>query len=154
MAKFSKTSKTRLETCHQDLQILFGYVVQHFDCSIICGHRTPEEQFELYQKGRKLIGGVWTIEDPRQVVTYKNGLDKQSKHNVWPSVAIDAMPYPIEWNNLDRARYFAGYVKGCARVLKSYGQIEHEIIWGNDWDNDTILRDQDFVDIPHMELKL
>ena len=146
MAKFSKTSEDRLKTCHQDLQILFGYVVQHFDCSIISGHRTPGEQYELYKKGRTEIDGHWVIEDKRNVVTYKDGVKKLSKHNTWPSVAVDVMPFPINWKDTDGATKFAYYVLGVAQTLKSYGQIEHEIEWGGDW---TSLRDY-----PHFQLKL
>jgi peptidoglycan L-alanyl-D-glutamate endopeptidase CwlK len=153
MPTFSTRSTEKLQTCHQDLQTIFNYVIKHFDCTVIHGERTPELQFELYKKGRKQVGEAWVIEDRSKVVTYKDGHIKKSKHNTSPSIAVDVMPYPIEWKNLDRARYFAGYVKGVARMLKEYGAIEHEIIWGNDWDNDTILKDQDFADIPHFQIK-
>ena len=144
MPNFSNISQQRLESCHQDLQILFGYVVQYYDCSIISGHRTPQEQYELYKKGRKQVNGIWTIEDRWQVVTYKDGINKLSKHNTYPSIAVDVMPYPINWSDTEGIKHFAGIVKGVARTLLSYGQIEHEIEWGGDWK---------WEDMPHYQLK-
>ena len=55
MAKFSEKSKQKLEACHQDLQTLFHHVVENFDCTIVNGHRTPEEQFELYKKNESTV---------------------------------------------------------------------------------------------------
>ena len=43
MPKFSKKSKSKLETCDSKLQDLFNEVIMHFDCSILCGHRGEEE---------------------------------------------------------------------------------------------------------------
>ncbi len=69
-------------------------------------------------------------------------------------MAVDVVPWPIEWNNVKRMKYFAGYVMGIARMLKDYGAIEHELISGLDWDGDTILKDTTFVDHPHFQLKI
>ena len=153
MPQFSKKSKDKLITCHQDLQILFNYVIKYFDCSIIYGYRSPAIQFDLFKKGRKLEKGIWIIENKNIVVTYKDGYEKLSKHNSNPSDAIDVVPYPIEWNNGNRMRFFIGFVKGIAQVLKDTNQINYEIVTGIDWDNDTILKDQRFNDIPHFQIK-
>ena len=153
MYKFSKNSKKRLKTCHKDLQVLFSYVIKYFDCSIIYGYRSPEEQFELYKKGRKLENDIWIIDDQDKIVTYKDGYRKKSKHNTNPSDAIDVIPYPIEWKNTNRMRFFIGFVKGIAQMLKDTNQIDYEIVTGIDWDNDTILKDQRFNDIPHFQIK-
>ncbi len=68
------------------------------------------------------------------------------KHNRKPSEAIDAAPYPIDWDDLNRFYYFAGYVKGIAN------EMGIKIRWGGDWDGDTILDDQTFMDLPHFEI--
>lgn len=152
MPSFSQSSKEKLESCHQDLQVLFNEVIKHFDCSIIYGHRTSEEQFKLYKKGRKQrADGTWAIIG--HVVTYLDGYDKKSKHNEYPSLAVDVVPYPIDWNNTSRMDYFAGYVMATADRLKEEGKITNDIVWGHDWDDDTFLADSSFVDRPHFQIK-
>jgi peptidoglycan L-alanyl-D-glutamate endopeptidase CwlK len=48
--------------------------------------------------------------------------------------------------------YFAGYVKATAEQLKKDQLICHDIRWGGDWDSDTEVNDQTFIDLPHFEL--
>ena len=127
--KFSRKSIRELETCHPDLQRLFKEVIKQFDCSIIGGRRSNEQQNEFFKKGyTKLRGG-------------------QSKHNNDPSLAVDVCPYPIDWKNKERFIYFAGYVKGIA------SQMNIKIRWGGDWDSDNIMKDQTFNDLPHFQLE-
>lgn len=135
MATYGKASKDRLSTAHQDLQTIFHYVVKHFDNTIVCGERTEEAQNKAFNDGFSQV-------------KFPN-----SKHNSNPSMAVDSVPYPIEWNNVNRMRVYAGFVLGIARMLKDYGDITHELRWGGDWDSDTILKDQRFNDFPHFELK-
>jgi len=136
MAQFSRISKERLETCHQDLQTIFNYVIKYFDCSIICGHRDAESQNKAYDDG------------------FSKVRFPASKHNYEPSLAVDAVPWPIEWDNTDRMKYFAGFVMGIAQMLKDYGAITHDLVTGLDWDDDTILKDTTFKDHPHFQLKI
>jgi len=150
MPEFSANSARNLLSCHQDLQTVFHYVVKYFDCTIIYGHRSVEKQFKLYKIGRELKGGKWT--ETGNVVTFKDGINNRSKHNESPSHAVDAVPYPINWKDVDRLRYFAGYVKGVAQMLYDYGAISHLIACGIDWDNDTDLNDQRFFDACHFQL--
>jgi peptidoglycan L-alanyl-D-glutamate endopeptidase CwlK len=144
MPKFGKRSTETLKTCHKDLQTLFNEVIQHYDCSVISGHRTPSEQYKLYQQGRKTKG-------PQ--VTQIDGYKKKSKHNYSPSLGVDVVPYPIEWKNLDRMKVFIGFVLGVAAMLKKKGEIKNTIISGIDWDNDTFYNDQLFKDHPHFQIK-
>jgi len=153
MPKFSINSLNKLETCHNDLQTLFHYVIRYFDCTILCGHRSQSEQFELYKQGRILDGELWITENKNEVVTYKDGFCKKSQHNFEPSRAVDVVPYPIEWKNTDRMRFFIGYVLGIARMLKDYNAIDEEIVSGIDWNSNTILTDQRFRDFPHFQIK-
>ena len=135
MAKFSKTSREGLESCDPNLQILFNYVIRYFDCKVICGERDKEAQNEAF------ADGFSTVQYPH------------SKHNSFPSKAADVVPWPIEWENVNRMRYFIGFVKGVAQMLKEYGTMDKEIVTGIDWDNDTVLKDQRFNDFPHFEVK-
>ena len=136
MAKFGKTSLERLETCHEDLQLLFLQVVSTFDCSVICGHRGEEEQNKAFNASPQLS----KLKFP------------DSKHNSYPSMAIDVVPYPVDWQDIKRMHYFAGYVKATAEQLKKDQLISHDIRWGGDWDGDTQVNDQTFIDLPHFEL--
>jgi len=154
MFKFSKTSQARLVTCHPELQMIFNYVIRYFDCKIICGYRTTQEQQKLFEQGRKFSKGKWIIKKPSKIVTYCDGINEKSKHNYMPSQAIDVIPYPIEWKNVNRMRYFIGFVKGIARMLLEYGQTDYELITGIDWDNDTRLKDTRFLDFPHFQLNI
>ena len=128
MPKFSNRSKDKLITCHPKLQELFNEVIKNYDCSIIEGHRSNRRQEELFYQGKsKLKAG-------------------KSKHNHNPSLAIDAVPFPIEWDNRIKFYHFVGYVKATA------DQLNIKIRCGADWDNDNDLNDQTFFDLPHFEL--
>jgi peptidoglycan L-alanyl-D-glutamate endopeptidase CwlK len=129
MPRFSRKSKSRLETCDERLQKIFKKVVKGFDCTIIEGHRGKEKQNEAYRKGNSKL-------------KYPNG-----KHNSIPSIAVDVIPYPIDWEDRERMSYFAGYVLGCA---KSMGIT---LRWGGDWDMDTQVKDNKFDDLVHFELR-
>jgi len=128
MPKFGKTSKKRLETCHPKLQELFNEVIKHYDCSILQGTRSKEEQDEYFRTGRSKV--EWP----------------NSKHNSSPSNAVDVVPFPIDWNDWNRFYHFAGYVKGVADGLGI------KIRSGIDWDGDNNFNDNSFNDAPHFEL--
>ena len=129
MAKFGRTSVSRLDTCDKSLQNLFNEVVKHFDCSILVGHRGEKEQNEAFDKGNSQVR--WP----------------KGKHNSNPSTAVDVAPYPIDWEDRERFTYFAGFVKGIA------ANTGISLRWGGDWDNDTDLKDNKFDDLVHFELK-
>jgi len=152
MPVYSRTSRERLDSCHEDLQRLFYEVIKGFDCKILYGHRTADEQMELFKRGRVLTeSGVWVVENPLLVVTNKDGHNKPSKHNFLPSLAVDVVPYystpaHIRWKDTNRMYFFAGYVLGIAE------QMGIKIRSGADWDRDTEVMDQTFVDLPHFEI--
>jgi peptidoglycan L-alanyl-D-glutamate endopeptidase CwlK len=129
MPKFGKTSNSRLETCDMRIQKLFNEVVKHFDCSILEGHRGKKAQNKAYKEGKSKV-------------VYPDG-----KHNQIPSVAVDAVPYPIDWKDRERMTYFAGFVLGVAL------QMDLKIRWGGDWNMNTELKDNNFDDLPHFEIR-
>ena len=139
MYKFSKRSKNNLASADEKLQQLFNEVIKEFDCTIIQGHRTPEEQFELFKKGRERVDGWWTIIDKSKVVTNLDGKTKQSKHNYYPSKAVDVVPYPLDWKDIDSFKLLASVVKRKAIELGI------DVEWGGDW--------KSFKDYPHWQIK-
>lgn len=134
MPAFGSRSLSNLQTCHEDLQLLFLQVVDKFDCSVICGHRGQEEQDKAFR-------------DRLSKLQYPD-----SKHNTLPSMAVDVVPYPLEWKDTQRMYFFAGYVKAVAEQLLNDHLMSHELRWGGDWDSDTQVNDQSFIDLPHFEL--
>lgn len=135
MCMFSKRSLENLSECHPDLQIIFKEVIKYVDCSILCGYRGEKEQNEAFRKGKSKL---------------KYPL---SKHNTDQySMAVDVVPYPVDWTNLQRFYYLSGFVKGMATALYERGEIAHVVRWGGDWDGDNDFKDQRFHDFPHFEL--
>jgi peptidoglycan L-alanyl-D-glutamate endopeptidase CwlK len=128
MPRFSEASLEKLETCHPDLRRLFKTVILFFDCTIVCGHRGEKEQHEAF-------------------INHNSNVDwPDGNHNSVPSYAVDAMPYPIDWDDAERIAHFAGMVMGIAAMMGI------KVRWGHDWDGDTDLRDQKFIDAPHYVL--
>lgn len=140
MPNFSKKSKYRLATCNQQIQDVFNEVIKHVDCTIVCGLRTTMEQKMLYAQGRTMPGNI---------VTNCDGIYERSNHQSATGIsnAVDAVPYPIDWNDRDRFIRFIGFVQGVA------SQMGIELVSGLDWDNDYVLDDQSFTDLPHFETK-
>lgn len=156
MPSFSKRSLSRLSSVHTDLQILCQYAIKEYDFTVVYGLRTAETQFNLYKRGRKKVGDAWVIKDKKKVVTYKDGYFKKSKHQL--GLAVDIVPYyskypHIRWNDTKGLYHFGGYVRGLADMLKKYGAIDNDIVWGGDWDDDFVLDDQTFFDAVHFQIK-
>ena len=132
MYKFSQKSKTQLSTTHKLIQFIFKEVIKHIDCTILEGHRNEKDQNTAFKNGTSLV-------------KFPN-----SKHNTYPSMAIDAIPYPIDWNDRVRLAYFSGLVIGISRVLLL--GTGYKLISGIDWDDDNNIQEHKFLDFPHFEL--
>ena len=130
MPRFGKRSKERLETCEEPLQILFNEVIKDFDCTVLVGHRGEEDQNRAFAEVKSKA--KWG----------------ESKHNSFPSKAIDIVPYPIDWDDRDRYHFFAGFVMSVAI------QLGINIRWGGNWANDfnTGFIKNRFDDLVHFEL--
>ena len=129
MPRFGTRSKSRLHTCDERLQDLFKEGAKHFDCCVLEGHRGKEKQNAAYKRGNSKL-------------KYPNG-----KHNKVPSIAVDVIPYPIDWNDRDRMHYFAGFVLGIAKNMGL------KIRWGGDWAMDPHTKDTKCDDLVHFEIK-
>ena len=139
MPTFGKTSKERLDTCHPDLQLIFNTVIETVDCSIFCGHRNKANQNKVFDDGLSQV--QWP----------------NSKHNNFPSFAVDAGPYFTELKNTDwedRMAFasFHGYVKRVVDELLKAELITHSIRWGGDFNMNGRSNDENFLDLPHFEL--
>lgn len=132
MPYFAAVSRERLNTCDIALQNLFLEVVKNYDCSILCGYRGEAEQNEAYENGFSKL-------------RFPN-----SMHNRYPSAAVDAAPYingkPF-LHDREALCLFAGYVLGIARYMNI------DIIWGGDWNENHLIRDNHFQDLFHYQLR-
>ena len=99
MPKFGKTSRHNLNSADPQLQSLFDDIVLTYDCKVTCGYRGKEEQTKAFA-------------ERRSKVKFPN-----SKHNVFPSQAVDVVPFPIDWKDMERFYHFGGYVKARAEDL-------------------------------------
>lgn len=127
MPEFSKISLTRLATCDERLQRLFHEVIRTTDCAILEGHRDEAAQEIAFHDGKS--DKHWP----------------EGKHNSNPSDAVDAAPYPINWDDKERFYAFAAFVKTTAKRLGI------RIRLGADWNGDGI-RNEKLIDLPHFEL--
>ncbi|MFT5766751.1 MAG: peptidoglycan L-alanyl-D-glutamate endopeptidase CwlK [Halioglobus sp.] len=134
MPKFSTRSTDNLDECHEDLVLLFTTIVEHYDCSVICGHRGETEQRKAYDDGKSTL--TWP----------------KSKHNRWPAMAADVTPYPLDWNDIGGMYLFAGWALCTADKLYREGKMTHRLRSGSDWDMDGKTVDQKFNDLVHFEL--
>lgn len=96
--RFGRTSQGRLDTCHVDIQLIFGEIIKVVDCRVIEGARTKEQQRKNIAKGVS-----WTM---------------KSKHVERPCRAIDIIPYPDDWEDIERFKLFAALVFATSRRLK------------------------------------
>lgn len=135
MPKFSQSSFSKLSTCHHDLQVLFFEVIKYFDCTIIEGHRNQEDQEKAFIAGNTRLH-------------YPHG-----KHNHQPSMAVDVMPYPIDYADTKLSLFFGGYVMGIAQRLRDEGKMSHSVRWGGSWDGlGKLNRSGQLNDTGHFEL--
>ena len=101
------------------------------DITLISGHRGREEQNELFADGKS------TLEYP------------QSKHNNYPSLAVDFQPFPYPRRDVKLWASLA-YVAGHAiRIAAEQGVT---LRWGGDWNRNGDLTDQKFDDLFHLEI--
>jgi peptidoglycan L-alanyl-D-glutamate endopeptidase CwlK len=103
-------------------------VIKKTDFSVICGHRSKEDQDKAFAEGHSKL--KWP----------------NSKHNKVPSEAVDIVPYPVDWNDIGR---FENLGQIVMQVWESGIDPEDkdgwELIWGKNF--------KGLVDYPHFELR-
>jgi len=128
MPEYSENSKRLLRGCDDRLALLFYNVIHWTDITIIAGFRGQILQDRWYAEGKSKV-------------MYPN-----SKHNTYPSRAVDWAPYPIDWADTERFVFVAG------RMFQIADQMGIKIRWGGDWDSDGRQIDENFRDYGHVEL--
>lgn len=120
--KFSDRSQNNLNTCHPNLIELMETSLESspLDFSIICGYRNKTDQDKAYEEGKSFV-------------KYPHG-----KHNKIPSRAVDIVPYPVDWEDIERFIELSKHIKKVARNL------DISIWYGGDW--------KTLKDYPHYEL--
>jgi peptidoglycan L-alanyl-D-glutamate endopeptidase CwlK len=121
----SPKSLERLGTIHPDLQRLVQEIAKSRDIVVVCGWRSKEDQ------DMAVLNKTTTLEWPR------------SKHNHFPSWAVDLAPYStvaphIRWNDLEAFKALGEFTVALAKDMNI------PINWGGHWVK--------FKDYPHYEL--
>ena len=130
--KWSDRSKANLAEVDIRLKHVFDKALELgvIDIVIIEGHRNEARQTEM-------------------VRTKKSELEwPNSKHNAYPSKAVDAIPYPFsqaDWGNKAKLSMFAGFIVGVGASMGI------KIRAGADWDGNFNPLDN-WQDFPHFEL--
>ncbi|MBW8001731.1 MAG: M15 family metallopeptidase [Planctomycetes bacterium] len=127
MFLYGKKSIEQLETCDPLLQDLFHQVIKIVDVTILVGHRGQLEQNSFYLMGSSKLD--WP----------------DSKHNKIPSEALDAAPFPIDWEDHKRFYFLGGIVTSLASTM---GIL---IRWGGAWSGEINPKGA-FNDLVHFEL--
>ena len=120
MPYFSQRSRDRLLTCDSRLIAVCSDVIRHFDFSVMCGHRTREEQEKAVIDKHSLLHFPY------------------SRHNKYPSLAVDICPWPSLYSDEEKFFELAG--------MMFYAAAERgiHIEWGGHWET--------FRDLPHFQV--
>jgi hypothetical protein len=124
---YSERSLAQLGTCHQEIQNVFMWAAEYIDITVLEGERSEDRQNFLFDTDKSQLR--WP----------------DGKHNASPSNAVDAMAYPIDWHDRERATLFAGFILGLGAGMGI------QLIWGGDWDRDWQVKDNNFDDLAHFE---
>jgi len=120
MPKFSKKSLDRLATCDERLQRICNELIKETDFTVLCGWRSKIEQDAAFASGAS------DLKYP------------ESKHNKFPSLAVDIAPYPIDWNN------HVAFKELSVKFLKISSKMGIKVTWGGSWRK---------RDMPHYQLE-
>lgn len=128
MATFGRRSRKRLATVDSELVAVLDEAIRHTDFSVIWGHRDMEAQNRAFADGNSKKR--WPT----------------SKHNAYPSHAVDIVPYPNGYDaTIEEFYEMATYVYQAASALGI------RIRWGGHWKNYTGKGELD-RDWSHIEL--
>ena len=111
MYEFSSTSKAKLTTCDNKLQLICKELIKEHDFSIICGFRDEIKQIKAYESGKSFA--KWG----------------ESKHNSKPSKAVDIIPYPCNWED---TKSFQILGEAFLKVAKG---LNIDVTWGAHFKN-------------------
>ena len=111
-------SKQSLSGVHPDLVavVKLAITITEQDFTVIEGIRNINRQRELFKAGKS------TTMNSRHITGH----------------AVDMVPWPVDWNDLERFEVMADAMKQAAE------ELDIPIVWGGDW--------KSFYDAPHFEL--
>ena len=131
--KLGKTSLARLQGVDETLVNVVKRAIEisEVDFTVMEGVRTMERQRELYAQGRTAPGKIvtWTM---------------KSRHI--EGKAVDLVPYPLDWNDLEKFNKIKDAMFQAAR------ELDVNLRWGADWDGDGNYREKGEYDSPHFEI--
>jgi len=116
--KLGTRSMQSLSGVHPDLVdvVKLAITITGVDFTVIEGIRNINRQRELYKAGKS------TTMNSRHITGH----------------AVDMVPYPVDWDDLERFETMAEAMKLAAE------ELDIPIVWGGDW--------KSFYDAPHFEL--
>ena len=116
--KLGSRSRQNLSGVHPDLVAVVKRAIEitGVDFTVIEGVRNINRQRELYKAGRS------TTMNSRHITGH----------------AVDMVPWPVDWNDLERFEVMSEAMKTAAE------ELDIPIVWGGDW--------KSFYDAPHFEL--
>ena len=152
---YSKQSLAILEQADPRLQRVFFTAADYVDTTILEAYRSPEKQNLLLAQGRTTLGGG------------------HSKHNVMPSLAIDACPYYRGFGRLVASqaqiediaeatkitrheatvRVMQQFGEWAGRILQVADELSIPLRWGGRWSH-RLAWETKFHDLFHFELEV
>lgn len=116
--KLGTRSLQSLSGVHPDMVAVVKKAIEitEVDFTVIEGIRNVSRQRELYKAGKS------TTMNSRHITGH----------------AVDMVPWPVDWEDLERFETMAKAMKSAAE------ELEIPIVWGGDW--------KSFYDAPHFEL--
>lgn len=124
---WSEWSNLQRDTLHPELQTFVDAVAEHENCRILEGFRNESDQEKAVEDGNSRV--LWP----------------NSRHNRFPSHAVDLAFYPVDWSDIEKWKYFGAFCMGVAAQLRTEGKMTHTLTWGGSW---KILQDY-----PHFQLE-
>jgi hypothetical protein len=134
MYKWGPVSQRHRLTLHPKLLTAVDAILLYRDAAITDGHRNELTQNHLHDTGKSKKR--WP----------------NSKHNTFPSRAVDIVPYPFNPEWWDLKKNFHVWVEWQSWVRGLAAGKGIKIRGGFDWDGDFDMKDQTFYDGPHFEL--
>ena len=96
MPRFGTRSARHLATVDERLGRVCRRAITVMDFSVLCGHRSREEQNAAFDAGASQVR--WP----------------NSRHNPAVAEAVDLAPWPIDWKDTERFYQLAGVMLACA----------------------------------------
>lgn len=141
---YGTKSRTQLATCDPRLVTIFNKLIEMMDVTILEGRRTFAAQ--LNNIGRRVSKTINSRHIPRDA--------EGNIESAGLSKAVDAAPYPLMWpdRSNDREKQIARFyfMQGAILAIAHYEGIP--VRQGVDWDGDGDFLDQNFDDLPHVEI--